>query len=133
MAIAQKGPRNDQEISSRIGQADLPVLLLQADKILSCGKNSPFPLCQKGKGKFQIGNVEKGRQLRSWPFVVLTYWPVRSARQSACGLSGRTFLNIPPASVCFTKWPKDSPEDENFEFFNLSPSEYPAMCLVGVR
>ena len=36
------------------------------------------------------GNVEKGRQQRSRPFVVLTYWPVRSARQRACGLAGRT-------------------------------------------
>ncbi len=35
-------------------------------------------------------NVEKGRQLRSRLFVVLTYWPVRPARQRACGLAGRT-------------------------------------------
>jgi len=36
------------------------------------------------------GNVETGRQRRSRPFVVLTYSPVRSARQSACGLAKRT-------------------------------------------
>jgi len=34
---------------------------------------------------------------------VLTYSPVRSARQSACGLAERTFLNIPYGSLRFMK------------------------------
>jgi len=46
-------------------------------------------------------NVEKSRQRRSRPFAVLTYSPVRSARQSACSLAERTFLNIPK---CFWRF-----------------------------
>ena len=42
-------------------------------------------------------DVEKGRQLRSRRFAVLTYSRVRSARPIACGLAGRNFLNILPS------------------------------------
>ena len=39
-------------------------------------------------------DVEKGRQRRSRPVVVLTYSCVRSGRQRSCGLAGRAFLII---------------------------------------
>ena len=46
-------------------------------------------------------SVEKGRQRRSRPLAMLTYFFVRSARPSGCGLAGRAFLNTPNFFVLF--------------------------------